>query len=185
MEKGANKKVVSTVEASLCVRETVEALGGKIYITPVGSLHVAEEVAKEGAAFGGEPCGEYVFPGATPCAEGMLAALFIAEIYAKRGKLSKLSSAVKTHPMDRRKYKCDAGKKALIMQKMMERPQLEGRLSKVDGMRYDFADGWMLIRASGTEPAIRLTCEAKTQKKLSEIVQRAETIILQAMDAAA
>jgi len=184
IEKESNKRIVSTVESSLCVRETVESLGGKIYITPVGSLHVANEVKKQNAVFGGEPCGEYVFPNATPCADGLLASLFIAEIFAQKGRLSALSHGIVTHPMERRKYKCSLEKKQLIMQKLIERPQLEGRLSTVDGLRYDFEDGWMLIRPSGTEPAIRMTCEAKTAKRLSEIVQRAENIIIQAIDKA-
>ena len=184
LSKDGNRKIVSTVEASLCVRDTVESLKGRIFITPVGSLHVAEEVKKQSAIFGGEPCGEYVFPSATPCAEGMLTTLFIAEIFSQKGPLSKLSEAVKTYPMERRKYKCKEEKKNLIMQKIMEKPQLEGHLSKADGLRYDFADGWLLIRPSGTEPAIRLTCEGKTQKKLDEIIQRADTLIMQALDAA-
>lgn len=184
MQKDGNRKIVSTVEASLCVRDTVESLHGKVFITPVGSLHVAEEVKKQGAIFGGEPCGEYVFPSATPCAEGLLSALFIAEIFTQKGPLSALSAGVKTYPMERRKYRCDEAKKFIIMQKIAEKPQLEGHLSTADGLRYDFSEGWMLIRASGTEPAIRLTAEAKTQKKLGEIMQRAEDLIMRAMDAA-
>ena len=175
---GAKKKIVTTVEASLCVRETVEALGGSIAVTPVGSLYVAQEVQKQGAAFGGEPCGEYVFPFAAPCADGLLSALFIAEIACQNGKFSSVFGGIKTHPMDRRKYRCDEAKKQQIMQSISEKPQLEGRLSTVDGLRYDFSDGWVLIRASGTEPAIRLTCEAKTQKRLSEIALRAEQVIM-------
>ncbi|MCX6769174.1 MAG: phosphoglucosamine mutase, partial [Candidatus Micrarchaeota archaeon] len=79
--KTKSKLIVSTVEASLCVRESVEAAGGKILITPVGSGNVADEVLSKHACFGGEPCGEYVFPASTPCADGLLAALFIAEIF--------------------------------------------------------------------------------------------------------
>lgn len=182
--KTESRKIISTVEASLTIRETVESLGGTVAITPVGSLHVAEEVKKQGAIFGGEPCGEYIFPSATPCAEGMLCALFIAEIFATHGKLSELASSIKTYSMDRRKYKCPSGKKDAIMHNISSRPQLEGKLSTVDGLRYDFEDGWLLIRASGTEPAIRLTCEAKTQKRLGEIAQRAENIIIQEIDKA-
>jgi phosphoglucosamine mutase len=178
LAKSANKKIVTTVEASLCVRETVESHKGKLFVTPVGSLHVAQEVLKQGAAFGGEPCGEYVFPFATPCAEGLLSALFIAEIFCSNGKLSSASKGIKTHFVERAKYKCSEGKKLFIMQKLLEKPQLEGSLSTVDGMRYDFSDGWLLIRASGTEPAIRLTCEATTQKRLAEMMSRAEQIIM-------
>jgi len=182
--KAKNAKIVTTVEASLAVRETVESLGGSIFTTPVGSLHVAELVKKESAIFGGEPCGEYVFPFATPCAEGMLSALFIAEIFSESGKLSALAAKVKTAFIDRRKYKCSPEQKNAIMQALAEKPQLEGKLSTVDGLRYDFSDGWLLIRPSGTEPAIRLTAEAKTQKRLTEVVQRAENIIMQEIDKA-
>lgn len=178
-----SRKIVTTVEASLCVRETVEAAGGKIYVTPVGSLHVAEEVKRQGAIFGGEPCGEYVFPAATPCAEGMLSALFIAEIACRNGKLSDSFGGINTHYVERRKYRCPEGKKHEIMRRLSERPQLEGSLSTVDGLRYDFNDGWLLIRPSGTEPAIRLTCEAKTEKRMTELLQRAENIIVPAIDA--
>ncbi|VVC01169.1 putative phosphoglucosamine mutase [uncultured archaeon] len=178
LSKDGNRKIVTTVEASLSVRETVEKLGGKLLVTPVGSLHVAQEVKRQGAIFGGEPCGEYVFPSATPCAEGLLSALCIAEIFCAAGSLSQASKGIRTHFMERSKYKCKEGSKADIMQKLSERPQLEGRLSTVDGLRYDFEDGWLLIRPSGTEPAIRLTAEATTQKRLSEIVQRAEQLIM-------
>ncbi|MCX8175366.1 MAG: phosphoglucosamine mutase [Candidatus Micrarchaeota archaeon] len=184
LKKDGNRRIVSTVEASLCVRETVESLGGTIYITPVGSLHVAQEVARQNAVFGGEPCGEYIFPSATPCAEGVLSALFIAEIFATQGRLSSLASMVKTHPMERRKYRCDEAKKHKIMEILNQKPQLEGSLTRTDGLRYDFADGWVLIRPSGTEPAIRLTCEATSQKRLGEVVQRAERLIMQAIDSA-
>ncbi|MEM4554439.1 MAG: phosphoglucosamine mutase [Candidatus Anstonellaceae archaeon] len=172
-------KIVTTVEASLAVRQAAESLGAKIIITPVGSLNVAEAVLNEGAVFGGEPCGEYIFPDALPCADGLMTAVMIAEMFAKLGRFSEAARQIKTYPMERRKYKCSPEKKEEIMQKILERPAFEGKMSCVDGLRYDFEDGWVLIRPSGTEPAIRLTCEAKTQKRLHEVVQRAEKIILE------
>lgn len=178
LNKDGNKKLVTTVEASLCVRETVEPHGGKLFITPVGSLYVAQEVLRQGAIFGGEPCGEYIFPLATPCADGLLAGLMVAEIFCKNGTLSQASKGIKTHHMERAKYQCKPEHKQAIMEKLSEKPQLEGNLSTVDGLRYDFSDGWILIRASGTEPAIRLTAEATTEKKLREVVQRAEQLIM-------
>ena len=54
-------------------------------------------------------------------------------------------------------------------------------LSKIDGLRYDFSDGWLLVRPSGTEPAMRLTCEFKGKKRLEETVAVAEKAILAAI----
>jgi phosphomannomutase len=195
------KTVVSTVEASLCVKEAVEAAGGKLEITPVGSGDVAKRALETGAVFGGEPCGEYVFPGAIPCADGLLASLFIAEIFCAKGKLSALAGRVKTYPIERRKYGCgrdgkfrgrfpssgtsggefhskDKGKIMAALERKLAFPGAS--LSKIDGLRYDFRDGWLLVRPSGTEPAIRLTCEFRDRKRLEETTSAAEREILAA-----
>jgi phosphomannomutase len=174
--------VISTVEASLCVKETVQALGGKLSITPVGSLHVATEVKKQRAVFGGEPCGEYVFPASTPCADGCLSALFLAEIFCTRGKLSALADGIHAYPMERRKYKCEGKSKEKIMVRLSKSLSFQGAaLSPMDGLRFDFPDGWLLVRPSGTEPAIRLTCEFREKKRLDETVSVAEKAIISAI----
>lgn len=181
-KKGA---VVSTVEASLCVKETVEAAGGRLAITPVGSLHVAKKVQEEAAVFGGEPCGEYVFPSSTPCADGPLASLVLAEIFCTHGKLSALADAVKTYPIERRKCGCKGKSKQAIMALLAKSLSFPGAsLSTVDGLRYDFKDGWLLVRPSGTEPAIRLTCEFRGETRLAETVAAAEKAVLVAINEA-
>lgn len=177
LSKSKGGRIITTVEASLSVRETVEAKGGKISITPVGSLYVAEEVGKQKACFGGEPCGEYVFPFSTPCADGLLSALMVAEIACAHGKLSQLAGKIKTYPIERRKYKCEDANKQKVMAVLAATLSFDARLSSIDGLRYDFADGWLLVRPSGTEPAIRLTCEFRGKKKLEEIVKAAEGAI--------
>lgn len=147
----------------------------------MGSLHVAAQVKEKNAVFGGEPCGEYVFPSSTPCADGLLASLTLAEMFCTRGRLSALAGAVKTYPIERRKYKC-AKSKGKVMAALTKELSFPGAtLSTVDGLRYDFADGWLLVRPSGTEPAMRLTCEFKEKKKLQEIVAVAEKAILAAL----
>ncbi|MBU0586804.1 phosphoglucosamine mutase, partial [Candidatus Micrarchaeota archaeon] len=50
-------------------------------------------------------------------------------------------------------------------------------INLIDGIREDFDDGFILIRASGTEHIIRLTAEFKTEKRLEEIKEKAEKII--------
>ena len=174
--KGA---IVSTVEASLCVKEAVEKAGGKLSITPVGSLYVAQKVKEARAVFGGEPCGEYVFPSSTPCADGLLAALYLVEMFCTRGKLSALADGVKTYPLERRKFACAGKSKEKIMASLSQSLKFEGsKLSNMDGLLYDFADGWLLVRPSGTEPAIRLTCEFREKGRLDEAVKTAEAQIL-------
>jgi len=164
--KKTKPKIVSTVEASLCVREAVEANGAKIIITPVGSLYVSEILEKENAIFGGEPCGEYVFAGALSVPDGILTAVKFVEIFCKKGRLSELKKEYRTYPMTREKFKCDNSKKYDIVKKISGEVKIAGKRTVDDGLRIDEDDGWFLIRASGTEPYVRLTMEYKNKEKL-------------------
>ena len=183
IEKELEKKkgaIVSTVEASLAIREAVEAKKQQIFITPVGSLFVEQEVAKRKAVFGGEPCGEYIFPAGIPAPDGVLASLKFVELFCEKGKLSKLASGVRKYPMRRMKFPCQAKEKA--MEKIRKEADFGVKPNTSDGLRFDMNEGWLLIRASGTEPIIRLTCEAKTEKRLSELCAQAEDIIKKATE---
>ncbi len=163
-----NPKVVSTVEASLCIKETVERFGAKLLITQVGSLYVSETIEKEKALFGGEPCGEYIFAAGLHVPDGILTAAKFVEILCEKGKLSELRKGYKIYPMLREKFKCEDSKKYEIVKKIKSKIKSAAKVRTDDGIRVDEEDGWFLIRASGTEPIIRLTVEYKDKKKLEE-----------------
>ncbi len=176
---GKKGKIVSTVEASLCVREAVEANGGELLITRVGSRDVSEELRKSNAVFGGEPCGEYVYPGELTIPDGIRTALKLVEIACKKGKLSTLASKIKKYPIKRAKIPCANEKKKEAMQRIAGdlASVVKGKTSTIDGVRVDFEGGWLLVRPSGTEPFIRITCEAKEEKKLREAFEKAEKTV--------
>ncbi|MBM3229022.1 phosphoglucosamine mutase [Candidatus Parvarchaeota archaeon] len=177
----AGKRIVTTVEASLAVRRAVEAGGGEISITPVGSLHVAQSLYSQGGCFGGEPCGEYVYPAGVKSPDGLLSGLKFIEMLCTKGEISALSKQVKTYPIHRAKFPCPNEKKkaamALIERQVESAGKLKGAKSLSDGLRVDFEDGWFLIRPSGTEPIMRLTAECLTQKRLDGTVRALESII--------
>ncbi len=172
-------KIVSTVESSLIIKEAVEQGGGELTITPVGSTYVGDTLEKENAVFGGEPAGEFVYSEGVHVPDGVLGAAKFAEIFSQKGKISELASKFKPYPMVREKYKTRDRKAA--MEKILNSINLEGEVSKVDGLRIDSEDYWLLIRPSGTEPIIRLTLEAKDQGILSEIKKKAESAVLEAV----
>jgi phosphoglucosamine mutase len=173
----AKKKVVSTVEASLIVRETVENAGGELIITPVGSLYVSEALEREDAIFGGEPCGEYIFKNGVHVPDGILTAAKFVEVFCEKGMLGELSKKYKTYPVVRRKFLCENSKKAEVVRKIKKEIKLSGKLREEDGIRIDDEEGWFLIRASGTEPAIRLTAEYKNVEMLNKRVEELSAII--------
>jgi phosphoglucosamine mutase len=164
-----NRKIVTTVESSLIVREAVERAGGSISITPVGSTFVADELERSGALFGGEPCGEYVYSKGVHVPDAVLAAAKFAEIICASGALSRLKSHYPQNFMARERFE-SKGKEAAMerIRNGVDAMDIEGQRRTDDGVRLDEDDGWFLIRASGTEPIIRLTVEYKTKERLEK-----------------
>ena len=176
MEKKTTKKsysssplIISTVESSLALREQVQSMGGRLQITPVGSRNVAAAMRQTGAIFGGEPCGEYLFPGLVGVPDGLACGLYFVALFCRKGKLSSLANAIPCYPMQREKIACSNALKAAAMA-IIEKEWPFFNPSRVDGLRSDLPDGWVLVRPSGTEPYIRITAEGKDKKRLKERV---------------
>ncbi len=178
--KSATRTVISTAEASLLIREVCTKNDILLHITPVSSVYVSEELEKKNAFFGGEPCGEYVFNRAPHHApDGILAGALFVELFCKKGKLSALASQYKSYPMIREKFKC--GKKYEAVRAISESIKsidIAGTKNEDDGLRIDERDGWFLIRASGTEPFVRLTMEYNDKKKLEQRAEELREIIM-------
>lgn len=176
LDKISGAKIISTVESSLSLREAIQAHGGSLEITPVGSMRVAAKMRETRSVFGGEPCGEYIFDGATLVPDGILSGVFFAEIFAKKGKLSTLASQIRIYPMKRSKIACSNEKKSEAMKKIrsnwiFSNPNFE------DGIRSDESWGWVLVRPSGTEPYIRITIEAKDSSSLIDNYAKVEKLV--------
>ena len=155
------KEVVTTVDASMAVDEA----GFKVRRTRVGDSYVSAEL-RSGGDFGGEPSGSWIFPNISLCPDGIYAAAQVAAI-ASRQKLSELVDSIPCYPLRRG----DVSSEGVAI------PRLESSLramkplsvSDTDGIRLSFEDGWLLVRASGTEPKIRLTAEAKGEARLQQL----------------
>jgi len=164
LNRSSNKKIVSTTESSLIIRETVEKNEGELLVTPVGSVYVGEAMEDTNALFGGEPCGEYIYQKGVHIPDAIHAVAKFLEIYLEKGQFSELRKQFKTYPIHRDKFKAVDKKKS--MEKIKSMIKTEGKVNDEDGIRVDEDDGWFLIRPSGTEPVIRLTMEYKDKEKL-------------------
>lgn len=146
--------IVTTIDASMSVEET----GGRVRRTCIGDNYVSEEL-KNGGVFGGEPSGSWIFPAVSLCPDGIYAAVLLAAI-AGRHKLSRLVDDIPAYPLLRGSIDAAGVDLSQLESRLMALEPLT--VSRNDGIKLDFADGWLLVRASGTEPKIRLTAEAKT-----------------------
>ncbi|MFH0737791.1 MAG: phosphoglucosamine mutase [Candidatus Micrarchaeota archaeon] len=175
LEGGDGKGIVSTVEASLTVRDAVERKGGKIEITPVGSTYVADMMEERGSLFGGEPCGEYIYRDGVHVPDAVLAAAKFAEMFCLKGRFSAQKARFPQNFMARERFPSKDKKGAV--ERIRGRLDIDGVVRSDDGVRVDEEDGWFLIRASGTEPIVRLTMEYKDRKKLEERKARLVSLI--------
>ena len=163
------KAVVVPVDASMAVDDALP--GARVWRTRVGDVYVAQEVQRRKAEFGGEPSGTYIFPAWGLFPDGIYGAALIATLVAEE-KLSGQIARLPSYPSLRTSFQFEPSRREEISQ-MLEKTisSVEGELTKVDGWRVGFEDGWCLVRISGTEPKVRLQVEARTESRTKEIYE--------------
>ena len=170
--------LVCPVDVSMIVDSVLN--GAKIYRTKIGDAFVSEEARRVNAEFGGETSGTWIFPRISYCPDGIYAAARLVELVGEHGKLSGSIDSLPRYPLKRGGIHYESGMdKKAIMQNI--KAQLEGTgygdLNTLDGLRVSYADGWILIRPSGTEPKIRITAEAENADRLEKLYAQAESLV--------
>jgi phosphoglucosamine mutase len=174
--------VATNVEASMCVETMAERFGGKVVRTKVGDIYISEAIKRDGCVFGGEPCGAWVHPLQHYCPDGPLsAAMFLKALEDEDKTVSQFISEVPQYITLRENIACrnEAKKKAVTAIAGEIKSAFKGYtdFSTVDGVRLALKNGWLLIRASGTEPLIRLTVEGESDVVAKELMLKATALI--------
>ncbi|MCK4715106.1 MAG: hypothetical protein KAT35_05990, partial [Candidatus Aenigmarchaeota archaeon] len=76
-------------------------------------------------------------------------------------------------------FECSDSRKFGIVKSLKDK--IDGDVDKMDGVRVNFDDAWVLIRASNTGPKIRMTVEAKTEARLHELEEKYGSILKEEM----
>jgi phosphoglucosamine mutase len=155
------KEVVTTIDASMAIDD----IGFSVTRTRVGDTYVSDEL-KRGGDFGGEPSGSWIFPVNSLCPDGIYAAARLVAI-ASRQKLSSLVDSIPGYPLRRGSITANGAVTPGLERRLLSLEPLS--VSNVDGIKLNFEDGWLLIRASGTEPKIRLTAEAREEVRAQQL----------------
>ncbi|MEM2385407.1 MAG: phosphoglucosamine mutase, partial [Candidatus Bathyarchaeia archaeon] len=184
VERGrlGGKVVATNVEASMCIERMVERAGGKVVRTRVGDVYVAEAVKRFDAVFGGEPCGAWIHPQYHLCPDGILSSALLLKALEETGKsLSEFVSMVPSYLVLRRNIPCRNDVKHIVVEKvgnrLRERFPNYKDVSMIDGVRLTLAEGWILVRASGTEPLIRLTVEGESLKVAEKVLEETASVV--------
>lgn len=182
VENSRERTVVTNVEASMCVEKMVESHKGKVVRTRVGDVYIAETMKKHKAVFGGEPCGAWIHSKVHYCPDGILSSLMLLKALEEKDEsLSEFTAKVPKYQTLRENVTCKNQAKHKIVEKTGE--QLKTvfpkylEYSTVDGVRLSLRNGWILVRASGTEPLVRLTVEGESFKTAKEIMAKGVTLV--------
>lgn len=180
--------VVKTVSTSFLVDRICKDFGIEVYETPVGFKYINEVVLKHNVIFGGEESGGYGFPFFLPERDGFISGLFILEMILLEDK--SLSYIIK-HIFDkygnayynRVDLKVEEHIKDRLKAITKNPPSKLGNynvkdINTKDGLKLIFEDGsWVLFRASGTEPLVRIYAEASSKELLNDFISKAKNLL--------
>jgi phosphoglucosamine mutase len=170
----AGGRVAVPVDTSLAVEDHLAAAGIDTVRTPVGDVYVAAAASESGVAFGGEPSGAWIWPDESLCPDGPLAACRLAALAAER-PLSERAGAVETYPL--RRTSVEVEQREATMATVRERADRYEAVTTLDGVRVERGDAWFLVRASGTEPVVRITAEARDPDRLDDVFTEARRLL--------
>jgi phosphomannomutase len=149
------------------VKEVIEEAGGKVNRCRVGHSLIKKQMREQNAIFAGELSGHYFFAENSKAEMTTFAIITLLNLMNETGKkLSELIQELKRY-FHSGEINSDVADKDAIMQKLKEIYK-DGKLDELDGIRIDFPDWWFNVRASNTEPKLRLNLEAKTEILMKE-----------------
>ena len=179
LDEQPGSTIIHNLITSKSVPELVEEKGGKPVRTRVGHSFIKAQMAEHGAIFGGEHSAHYYFADFFNADSGMLAALHVLSTLGSQDKpLSELAQAYNRYEASgeiNSEVADQQGRTAAVVEAFADRT---ASVDKLDGVTIDLNDGsWLNVRASNTEPLLRLNVEAKTQDEVEAIVDEALTVI--------
>ncbi|WP_328487451.1 phosphomannomutase/phosphoglucomutase [Streptomyces zaomyceticus] len=170
LAKNPGGTIIHNLITSWSVPEVVREQGGEPVRTRVGHSFIKEEMAKTGAIFGGEHSAHYYFKDFWNADTGMLAALHVlAALGGQEGPLSDLVSAYDRYASSGEINSTVADQTASAAK---ARAAYEGEgvtLDELDGLTVTAQDWWFNLRASNTEPLLRLNVEARDAATMAKI----------------
>jgi phosphoglucosamine mutase len=185
VKKTGRKKIATTVETGTLLDLAVRDLGAEVVRGRVGDVAVAHLAQQVDAALGVEQVGVYIMPEAGYYPDSIFASLFLLGQLSDAGEIRQFFQSIPRLFFEKARVSCPNELKESVMARAKEKAHLfaSDEINTVDGLRLQFADSWMLIRASGTEPVIRVISESMSQKQTDELISKGKKLVQSLVEA--
>lgn len=171
---------VSNLSSTRALRDVTRKYGMKYYASAVGEVNVTTKMKEVGAVIGGEGNGGVIYPAIHYGRDALVGiALLLSHIAHEGKKLSELRATYPSYFMAKNRIdlKPDTDVPS-ILAKVKELYKNE-EINDIDGVKIDFADAWVHLRSSNTEPIIRVYSEAASPEKAEAIGQKVMSVVME------
>lgn len=163
---------VSNLSSTRALRDVTKQFDAEYFAAAVGEVNVVEKMKEVGAVIGGEGNGGVIYPELHYGRDALVGVgLFLTYLCESNCSCSELKSRFPLYYMSKNKIQLDASTNVdEILAKLAEKFKDE-QVTTIDGVKIDFADGWVHLRKSNTEPIIRVYSEGKTEAEAERLAQ--------------
>ena len=169
----AKGNVVSNLSSSRALRDIAQKHGVSYSAAAVGEVNVVTEMKRVEAIIGGEGNGGIIYPELHYGRDALVGvALFLSLLAERGGSVQQLRESYPAYFMSKNKIQLTEQINPDQILKAMEQKYAHEQTTTIDGLKIDFADSWVHLRKSNTEPIIRIYTEAKSQKEADALAHR-------------
>ena len=164
---------VSNLSSSRALRDVTQRYGGSYFASAVGEVNVVAKMKEVGAVIGGEGNGGVIYPELHYGRDALVGTALFLTFLAKKGMtMTQLRATYPSYFSSKNKIQLtpaiDVDK---VLREIKERYSNE-QVNDIDGVKIDFAENWVHLRKSNTEPIIRVYTEAKSMEEADALAQR-------------
>ena len=169
---------VSNLSSSRALRDVTEKHGCCYSAAAVGEVNVVTKMKETGAVIGGEGNGGVIYPELHYGRDALVGVALFLTLLAKEGKkVSELKAGYPKYAIAKNKIQLTPDIDVDAILEAVKKKFSNERITDIDGVKIDFADSWVHLRKSNTEPIIRIHSEAETMEKADRLAEEIKNVI--------
>ena len=170
---------VSNLSSSRALRDVTVNHGCSYTAAAVGEVNVTTEMRRTGSVIGGEGNGGVIYPASHYGRDALVGVALFLSLLAKSGKkVSELKATYPQYSIAKTKLELKPEMDVDAILKAVEKHYQGEQMTTIDGVKIDFADGWVHLRKSNTEPIIRIYSEAHSMQEAEQLGNDVKKIVL-------